>query len=149
MTYQFKRKRQGGNVLIEFAVSWSVLFALTTGVYQFGYSFYVYNQLATAVANAAQLGANMNYDTGNSSAYTTALTNMVLYGSTTAGSSPVIPNLSASNVNVAMTMSNGIPVALTVSITGYTVDAVFTKFTFNGKPRSSYVYRGHIVCASC
>ena len=133
--------------MLEFALSWALLVALVTGVYQFGYSFYIYNQLMTSVSNAAELGSKMNYDTGNASAYTTALKNMVLYGDTTAQTTPIVPGLTASNVNVNVTLISSIPQDLTITITGLQVDAVFTNFTFNGKPRATVVYLGHVVCS--
>ena len=65
-----RRKRERGNAVLEFAIGWSVLWAIFGGVYQYGYSFYVYNRLMTAVSNAAQLGSKIGYDTGNSSDFT-------------------------------------------------------------------------------
>jgi hypothetical protein len=142
-------KSQKGSAILEFAISWSVLIALLTGVYQFGYTFYIYNQLMTSVTNAAELGSKMDYDTQHVSTYTTALKNMVLYGDTTAQTKPIVTGLAASNVNVTVTLINSIPQDLTISITGYQVDAVFTSFTFTGKPRATVAYLGHVVCSGC
>src|ERR1700686_488011 len=74
-----------GNALLEFALGWSVLWLVFSGVFQFGYSFYTYNVLMTAVANAPEIGSKLSYDTGTPATYTTALKNMVLYGDTAAG----------------------------------------------------------------
>ena len=52
-----------GSAVIEFALGWSVLWLLFSGVYQFGYAFYTYNSLLTSVANAAELGSKLDYDT--------------------------------------------------------------------------------------
>ena len=146
---RLRNKSQSGSAILEFAISWSLLVALPTGVYQFGYSFYVYNQLMASVSNAAELGSKMNYDTQSPSAYTTALTNMVLYGDTTAQSNPILPGLTASNVDVNVTLINSIPQDLTITIKNLSVDAVFTSFTFNGKPRATTIYLGHVVCSGC
>jgi Flp pilus assembly protein TadG len=143
------KKSERGNALLEFALGFAVLWALFAGLYQFGYSFYVYNQAMTSVENAAELGAKMTYDTANPSNFTTAVTNMVLYGNTTAGTSPILPGLTRSNVSVNLNLQNSIPSDVTVSISNYSVDCLFTKFTFNGKPRATAVYMGQIACSTC
>ena len=102
-----RNKRERGNALLEFALGWSLLWALFAGIYQFGYSFYVYNTVMTSVANAAQLGSKMTYDTANPSQFTTALQNMVVYGNTTAGTSPIVPGLATSNVGVSVNPQGG------------------------------------------
>jgi Flp pilus assembly protein TadG len=144
-----RNRSQKGSAILEFAISWSVLIALLTGVYQFGYTFYIYNQLMTSVANAAELGSKMDYDKAHTDVYTTALQNMVLYGDTTAGTRPIVTGLTAANVNVNVTLLNTVPQDLTITITGLTVDAVFTTFTFNGKPRATTIYMGHVICVGC
>ena len=143
------KKSERGNALLEFALGFAVLWALFAGLYQFGYSFYVYNEVMTSVENAAELGAKMTYDTANPSNFTTAVTNMVLYGNTTAGTSPIVPGLASSNVSVNLNLQNSIPSDVTVSISNYSVDCLFTKFTFNGKPRATAVYMGQITCSTC
>ena len=142
-------KSERGNALLEFALGFSLMWALFAGIYQFGYSFYVYNTVLTSVGNAAELGSKMTYDTGSPSTYTTALQNMVVYGSTTAGSTPIVPGLATSNVTVTVNPPGGIPTDITITINNYTIDAVFTRFTFNGKPRGTAVYMGNIVCSTC
>lgn len=145
-----RRENQRGNAVLEFALGFALLWALFAGVYQFGYSFYVYNRLQTAVANATELGAKMNYDTGNPSNYTTALQNMVVYGDETAGTTAIVPGLTASNVNVGVTLdAQSMPRDVTVSISGYTISAIFSSFTPTNKPRVSAKYYGTIICSTC
>jgi Flp pilus assembly protein TadG len=143
------KKSERGNALLEFALGFTVLWLLFAGLYQFGYSFYVYNAVMTSVENAAQLGAKMTYDTGNPSQFTNAVTNMVVYGNTTAGTKPVVPGLSSSNVSLNLNLQNAIPTDVTVSISNFKVDSLFTTFTFNGKPRATAVFMGQIACAGC
>jgi Flp pilus assembly protein TadG len=143
------KKSERGNALLEFALGFAVLWALFAGLYQFGYSFYVYNAVMTSVENAAELGSKMTYDTANPSHFTTAVTNMVLYGNTTAGTNPIVPGLSSSNVTVSLNLQNSIPTDVTVSISNYSVDCLFTKFNFNGKPRATAVYMGQVTCSTC
>lgn len=142
-------KSERGNALLEFALGFSILWALFGGVYQFGYSFYVYNTVLASVANAAELGSKMTYDTANPGRFTTALQNMVVYGDTTAGTTPIVPGLSTSNVSVNVNPQGTMPTDVTITINNFTIDAVFTQFTFNGKPRATAVYMGNITCSTC
>src|SRR6266849_5712908 len=100
-----KNKSERGNALLEFALGWSILWALFAGIYQFGYSFYVYNTVLTSVANAAELGSKMTYDTASPTTYSDALKNMVVYGSTTAGTTPIVRGLATSNVTVTVNLA--------------------------------------------
>jgi hypothetical protein len=128
-----------------------MLWLLFSGVYQYGYSFYVYSRLMAAVTNAAELGSQISYDTSNPSAYTTTLQNMVLYGDETAPQhpSPIVSGLTANNVNVVVsTDANGIPHDVTVEIINYTV-TFFSSVTFNKKPRATTLYFGQVACSSC
>lgn len=97
-----KGRAERGNALVEFALVWSVLWALFAGVYQFGYSMYVYNSLMIAASNAAQLGSKLTYDLANPGAFTTAIANMTVYGDTAAGSAPIVPGLNTANVSVSV-----------------------------------------------
>jgi len=145
-----QRKSERGNSLLEFALGFSLLWSLFSGVYQIGYAYYVYDKLTVATADAALLGSKLSYDTGNPSAYSTALQNMVVYGSETAGTSPLVPNLTTSNVAVnAHLDANGIPRYVTVNITGYTINALFTSFTLPNKPGATGLYYGQINCSGC
>ena len=146
-----QKKSERGSAVIEFAIGWALLWALFVGVYQVGYSFYVYNVVMTSVANAAELGSKMTYDTSNTSQFSTALTNMVVYGDTNpaSGATPLVPGLSTSNVNVSVNPEDSMPTDITITISNFTIDAFFTKFTFNGKPRATTIYMGHIACSTC
>ena len=144
-----RRKSQRGNAILEFAVGWFLMWLLFSGVYEFGYVFYVYNRLLTNVANAAELGAKIDYDAGSPSTFTTTLQNMVVYGDEKAGTSPIVSGLTTSDVNVNVTTdTNGIPHDVTVTVTGYKVDAIFQSFTLP-KPRATVLYYGHVTCATC
>jgi Flp pilus assembly protein TadG len=144
-----KNRSERGNALLEFALGFSLLWTLFAGIYQFGYSFYVYNTVLTSVANAAELGSKMTYDTANPSAFTTALQNMVIYGNTTAGTRSIVPGLSTSNVTVGVNPQGNMPTDITITINNFTINALFANFTFNGKPRATAVYMGQITCSTC
>jgi Flp pilus assembly protein TadG len=155
--FRLRRARRGGT-MVEFALSWTAMWLLFSGVYQFGYAFYIYNALMTSVANAAELGSKLQYDAANPSGFTTTLQNMVLYGDETAPASKktIVPGLTASNVNVAINYAasssptlNTFPTDITITITGYKINAVFTSFTLTGRPRATTAYMGNVVCSTC
>jgi len=141
---------QRGNAMLELALGFSILWMMFIGIYQVGYSFYVYNVLMTAVSDAAELGSKLGYDRSSPDSYTTALKNMVLYGDETAGTRVLVPNLTASNVNVNLSLdSAGMPRDVTVTITGYRIDALFSSYNLINKPRATTLYLGQISCSAC
>ena len=140
-----------GNALIEFALSFFLIFAVFSGIFQFGYSFYVYNTLVTAVREGARYASLKPYDSTSiipSAAFQTAVQNMVVYGDSApvAGAKPVVAGLTTGNVALAVTGSGGgtltAPTQITVSITGYSVDAVFGTWNLAGKPNATFPYTG-------
>jgi hypothetical protein len=146
-----RRKFERGHAVLEFAIGWALIWALFSGVYQIGYAYYVYNVLMTSVANAAELGSKLPYDTSSPGAYTTKLKNMVVYGDVTAGSKPLAPNLTTSQVTVNVTTSGtaSVPRDVTIFINGYTIDALFTTFSLTTKPRATTAYFGQVSCSTC
>ena len=134
-----------GNVMIEFAIGATVLTSIFAGTFQFGYTFYQYNLLKNAVSDGARYASLRPYDSSSttpSSAFQDAVKNMVVYGNPAGGSSPIAPNLATSNVNLNVTFTNSVPTAMTVSITSYTIGAVFGTTTLNNKPSVTYSYQG-------
>ena len=96
------RSRQGGSrstgsVMVEFAIGASLLAAVFAGTFQFGYTFYVYNNVQTAVNNGAKYAALRTYEQTSStpsSCFTTAVQDMVVYGDPTGvTTTPVAPGL--------------------------------------------------------
>ncbi len=140
-----RARRREGNAVLEFALGSSVLIAIFAGTFQFGYTFLQYNNLENAVARGARYASLIPYDsatTSPSQAFQSAVQNVVLYGSPTAGTSPVLPGLQASNVQVTVTFTNGVPSAMTVAITGYTINAIFAATTLSLKPSVTFAYQG-------
>jgi Flp pilus assembly protein TadG len=138
-------RRRSGNVMIEFAIGSGVLVAAFTGTFRFGYTFLQYNNLQNAVARGARYASLVPYDSKTSApsaAFRTAVENVVLYGTPTAGTNPVLPLLTAGNVNLTVTFANNIPHIMTVSITGYTINSFFASQTLTGKPQVAYTYQG-------
>jgi Flp pilus assembly protein TadG len=138
-----------GNVMLEFGIGAGVLFSVFTATFQFGYTFYQYNLLKNAAANGAQYAALRTYDSNSASpsnAFTKAVQNVVVYGDPAGGTRPVVPGLTTGNVHVtpvwSTTGSGGVPLGITVSITGYSIGAVFATMNCTGKPFATYPYIG-------
>jgi Flp pilus assembly protein TadG len=134
-----------GNAMLEFAIGSGVLVAAFTGTFQFGYTFLQYNNLENAVMRGARYASLAPYDSLTatpSTAFGTAVQNMVLYGNPDAGASPALPGLKPENVQLTVTFASGVPSTMTVAITGYTVDAIFAKTTFTMKPKVTFAYQG-------
>lgn len=147
-------RRRRGNAIIEFALASSILFPTFAGVFQFGYTFYTYNTLQGSVRAAARFASVRQYTATTStptSEYASEVKNMVVYGkpnpvlTATPGVTPDIPvtsGLTTSNVAVDVAMNGGVPKTITVKVTNFTIDAIFSKFTFNGKPAATFWYNG-------
>ena len=140
------RTGQRGNAMVEFALGATVLAAVFTGTFQFGYTFYIYNNVETAVNNGAKYAALRTYEQTSSTpsaCFTTAVQDMVAYGDPTgATTTPVAPGLKPSNVNLTVTFSNGVPSQMQVSLSGYTIYSVFSTVTLTNKPLSIYPFVG-------
>ena len=141
-------KNERGHAMLELAVSAGVMVTCLVGTFQFGYTFYTYNQLVTAVGNGARYAAQRTYrsatdqdvERGN-----TAIRNMVVYGDAqpVANAAPVVPKLTPDHVEVRWILAgDGAPVSLNVAIRGYTMDAIFRSFTFAGRPSVEFPYVG-------
>jgi Flp pilus assembly protein TadG len=142
-----RNQRRRGNALLEFALGWVVLFPVLAGVYQFGYAYYLFNNLESNTRAAARYAAIRTYDSTSATptaAYSTAVKNMLVYGSVSAtdASRPVAPGLQPDNVQVTMQFVKGIPSQVSVDVAGYTINGVFKKFTLQGKPKATYPYIG-------
>ena len=145
------RRREGGNALIEFALSFFLIFAVFSGIFQFAYSFYVYNTLVTAVREGARYASLKPYDsttTTPSDAFLSAVQNMVVYSdpNPAQGATPIVNGLTTGKV--ALTVTGGgtgtltAPSQMTVAINGFAIDAVFGTWNLNGKPNATFPYMG-------
>ena len=148
-------RERSGSVMLEFAIGSGVLVAAFVGTFQFGYSFLQYNNLENAVERGAHYGGLIDYHSATDtpdSTFQTAVQNMVVYGTPTAGTTPVVPGLTTSEVTVTAcgitticpgyTSALGVPQEITVSISGYTINSVFAQTTLNGKPAVAFPYQG-------
>ena len=146
-----RRRNQRGHAMIELAVSAGVMVACLAGTVQFGYTFYVYNQLVTAVGNGGRYAAMRTYRAAvpsDTEKGKVAIRNMVVYGDArpVPNAPPQVASLKPEQVQVEWVMdeSGTRPVAVDVSIVDYTVDAAFGMFRFTGKPAVEYPFVGRV-----
>jgi len=141
--------RERGHAMIELAFSAMVMATCLAGTFQFGYTFYVYNQLVTAIGNGGRYAATRTLR-AESDKFEAAVRNMVVYGEMKPvdGARPVVAGLSPEHVDVHVVKDeSGAPVAVAVSIREYTVDAVFKAFKFDGRPGVEFPYTGRFAPA--
>jgi Flp pilus assembly protein TadG len=138
-----------GNAMIEFALASFVLIPLFVGTFQFGYTFYVYNLLCTQMRAGARYASLKTFTGSGVSAYKTAVQNMVMYGNPDGTGTLIEPGLTVAQIDVEVKGTNGadasatnIPSYVTVTTNNYSVNAVITTFTFNGKPIVRFPYLG-------
>ena len=144
-----RRERAGerGHAMLELAISAGVMVSCLVGTFQFGYTFYTYNQLVTAVGNGARYAAQRTYRSGSQDVEqgNAAIRNMVVYGDAHPApeATPVVPKLTPAEVEVRWDLAgDGTPLNVNVAIKGYTTDAIFRSFTFNGRPSVQFPYVG-------
>lgn len=136
--------------MIEFAIGSTVLVSCFAWCFQYGYSFYRYNELLAAVNAGARYAALAPYDSLTpvpSANFANAVKNVVVYGNPDGGTTPQVPGLTASQVSLTVTFTKSssdtdVPDYMTVSISSFSIPAVFKTITFNGKPKVKYKYQG-------
>jgi Flp pilus assembly protein TadG len=136
--------RRRGSAAVEFALSSLLIMSVLTVAFPFGYSFYVYNRLEGSVAAGARFASRLTYDSASatpSQTYNTAVTNLVVYGNPAGGTEPVIPGLSSSNVELTVSMENGVPARTRVAIVNFDITSAQT-WRLNGKPFAEFRYMG-------
>jgi len=144
------KKNQRGHAMIELAACAGLMVACLGGTFQFGYTFYVYNQLVSAVGNGARYASARTYraaspkdvERGNQ-----VIRNMVVYGDPhpDENSRPVVPGLKPEEVQVRWnfgTGNTGAPDSVDVAILHHQVDAIFGSFTFAARPSVEFPYLG-------
>ncbi|MBI1895397.1 MAG: pilus assembly protein [Acidobacteria bacterium] len=134
-----------GNAVLEFAISVCLIVPLITGIFQYGYSFYVYNKLQSAVRAGSRYASLRTYDSNSSTpseSFLAAIRNVTIYNSPAGGGDPVVIGLTPSHVDLTVTMNNNVPQYMTVKILNFQIDAIFSTVNFNGKPLATFPYMG-------
>ena len=137
------RLNQRGNSAVEFALGFSLLWACFSGVFQYGYTMYLYNGLQNAVTAGAAYASHLNYCGDKAATFTTNVQQMVVYGDPTVSSgASTVPGLTNSKVNVILTPAS-FPASVTVSVHDFAASALFSNFTFTNKPAVTMMYLGN------
>jgi Flp pilus assembly protein TadG len=143
-----RRKHQKGHALLELALSAAVMVSCLTGTFRFGYTFYVYNELVTAVGNAGRYAATRSYRAATAEDLErgkAAIRNMAVYGnpSPARDAVPVVPNLTPENVRVTFVAEPGArPEAVDVSIVNYSVGTTLGPLTLDKRPNVEFPFVG-------
>jgi hypothetical protein len=138
--------------MLELAFSAALMVTCLTGTLQFGYTFYVYDKLVSAVGNGGRYAAQRTYRAATPEDLEkgkAAIRNMVVYGDPEPGpgAAPLAPGLTPAQVDVSYvgagaSAGSGAPSAVDVSIVNYTVHAVAGSYTFNRRPFVEFPFVG-------
>ncbi|HVO98258.1 MAG TPA: TadE/TadG family type IV pilus assembly protein [Bryobacteraceae bacterium] len=140
-------RRERGHAMLELALSAGVMVSCLAGTFQFGYIFYVYNQLVTAVGNGGRYAAMRTYRAAGAADLEkarAAIRNMVVYGDASPTDlTPAIANLRPENVEVEWVKdSSGAPSAVHVAIRNFPVNAIFKRISLDGRPGVEFPFVG-------
>jgi hypothetical protein len=144
------RAREKGHAMLELAMCASVMVACLAGTFQFGYTFYVYNQMVTAIGNGGRYASGRTYRAATPrdiEKVNEAIRNMVVYGDPhpAPDAIPVVPALRREEVEVKWNFAadkSGAPEFVDVAIVRHPVNALLGSFTFSGRPRVEFPYLG-------
>ena len=108
--------QQQGAALIELALSIPFMIMLSMIVIEFGRALYEYNTVTKSVRDAARY-----LSTNTPNTLCPDAQNLVVYGTTTAGSQPLAPGLKTSAVSCSWQTTGALPLinTVTVTVTGY------------------------------
>ena len=131
-----KKERQRGTAIIEFTLTASTFFMIIAAIISAGHLFFTHNALVESTRRGARfaslVAAPGTQGCQNNSTTVDAVKNMVLYGTTTAGTSPLVNNLQASNVTVCYSNDYGVGQGtVSVKIENYTYTFAVGAFNIN------------------
>jgi len=145
-------ERRRGNAMIEFALASSLLIPVFLGTFQVGYTFYAYNLISTQIkagSRYASMKAFKCVDAASISNYKQKVRNVVRFGNPSGTGTVIEPGLTDAQITVNIKSSTGVdadathtPAYVDVSANGYSVNALFTTYTFTGKPYVRFPYLG-------
>jgi Flp pilus assembly protein TadG len=143
-----RKNSEKGSAAIEFALGAMVMVYAFTGIFQYGYSFYQYSLLETAVHEAAIYAGQEAFPStaasgsNISSCYATRIKNMAIYGNPNGGSKALLPGLGTNNIVVNMAATSGTPSQVTVAISNFTLNGVLGSTALTNKPQATMPYTG-------
>src|SRR6185369_1865701 len=106
------RRRESGVATIEFALTFSFFFLMIVAVISGGHLFFTHNALVESTRRGARYAAMLAKPASgacvNNSTTVDPVKNMVLYGTPTAGTTPLVNNLTAANITVCYSNDFGV-----------------------------------------
>jgi Flp pilus assembly protein TadG len=118
-----RARLQRGTALIELALALPFLLVMTFVITEFGRAIYHYDTLTKSVRDAARYLSMQTPNTHVSQAQ-----NLVVYGTTATGTTPLVPGLTTSMVSASWPAATGAnpPIyTVTVTVSGYTFTSMF------------------------
>jgi Flp pilus assembly protein TadG len=141
--------------MVELALSLIVLTLLGAGAFQFGYAFWARQQIQSAIASGARFASRLDYQGRSAECLKRAFEparNFVVYGDPrpSRSSEPLIPGLHPSHIAVDFARdTQGMPLSVTLSMRGFELDAVFSRYRLNGSPSATLPFQGRYSPKGC
>ena len=112
MRHQKHFRTEDGVATVEFAITAAFFFMMLIAVVAGGHLFWTHNALVEATRRGARYAANQCKPNlggcANSSTTLDRVKNVVIYNSSTTGTTPFVPNLQTSNVTVTYSNNYGV-----------------------------------------
>jgi Flp pilus assembly protein TadG len=145
-------KGERGSSILEFAIGASAFVLLFSGIFQYGYTFYVYSKLENAVHAGARYGAMTVYvhdaptvSSAPANSFVNEVRNVTVYGNPAGavnGAVAAVAGLTTNQVKVDVSFQNDMPSMVSVSISGLNLNAIFGSWSANGKPKATFQFVG-------
>jgi Flp pilus assembly protein TadG len=131
-----KKESESGNVMIEFTITAVAFLMIIMAIVSAGHLFFTHNAIVESTRRGARFAslqaAPATQGCQNDSTTVDSVKNMVLYGTTTAGTAPLVNNLQASNITVCYSNDYGVGQGtVSVKIEGYTYTFAVGAFNIN------------------
>ena len=135
MLKQINKNSEKGIATIEFAVTAGFFLLMIVSVVAGGHFFWTHNAIVESTRRGARYAASQcNPSDTNCPDRDTALAriqNVVLYGSPTAGTEPLVPNLQASQISVSYSPRSGMGDSQTFGVGTGTVSVKIQNYGYN------------------
>lgn len=131
-----KKESESGAAIVEFTITAVVFLMIIMAIVSAGHLFFTHNALVESTRRGARFAALQaapgSEGCQNNSTTVTPIKNMVLYGTTTTGSAPLVNNLQASNITVCYSNDYGVGQGtVSVKIEGYSYTFAVGAFNIN------------------
>lgn len=120
-----KKGSENGVAVVEFAIMASLFFMMIIAIVSGGHLFFTHNALVESTRRGARYASTLakpaTESCSNASTTVDPVKNMVLYGTPTAGTTPLVSHLEASNITVCYSNDYGVGQGtVSVKIENYT-----------------------------